>query len=353
MAIKQLERHATEKGPPKSLIRHWYFLLHATFWLTGAFIRAAWYFKTRAFTDLAIPHPETLSSKEKRRFQHYFYGTTFLSIVFGALRGQTRSRREKNLFTNLAALAYFFDDLVDAYRDSDQTGILWQNNPELYGKKADPSGLALHFLQNIYHALPPEHANEFKDYMHRVFNIETAGRQMKNRQPDISALDQITADKGGYSVLMFRRVLGNLLSDAEKTALYEFGHLVQLCDDIFDIWFDQRDGIHTLPLELVSQNKLSALIQTFEQQVLTTQKALYETIVKPLGVRQKLGIGHPGAAWGVILYLVTVTRVCLQHYKNLEKKHGTLPLENRTLMVVDMERWNNRVRAGWLLIFKV
>jgi hypothetical protein len=353
MTIKQLKNQIAEKGPPKSLIRHWYFLLHATVWLTGAFIRAAWYFKTRAFTDLAIPHSETLSSKEKRRFQHYFYGTTYLSIVFGALRGRMRSRREKNLFTNLAALAYFFDDLVDAYRDSDQSGILWQNNPELYGQTADPSGLALHFLQNIYHALPPEHADEFKNYMHQVFNVETSGRQMKGRQPDDHELSQVTSDKGGYSVLMFRRVLENNLSDKEKQALYEFGYLVQLCDDIFDIWFDQRDGIHTLPLELVAQNKLPVLVQTFEQQVLTTQKAFYKTVAAPLTIRQKLGLGHPGAAWSVILYLVTVTRVCLQHYKNLEKKHGTLPLDNRALMVVDMERWNNRMRAGWLLAFRV
>ncbi|MEI6407842.1 MAG: class 1 isoprenoid biosynthesis enzyme [Bacteroidota bacterium] len=353
MTIKQLENQIAEKDPPKSLIRHWYFLLHATVWLTGAFIRAAWYFKTRAFSDLAIPHPETLNSKEKRRFQHYFYGTTYLSIVFGALRGRTRSRREKNLFTNLAALAYFFDDLVDAYRDSDQTGILWQNNPELYGQTADPSGLALHFLQNIYNALPPQHADEFKDYMHRVFNVETAGRQMVNWKPNIQELDQITADKGGFSVLMFRRVLENSLSEAEKNALYEFGHLVQLCDDIFDIWFDQRDGIHTLPLELLAQKKLPFLIQTFEQQVITTKSALYNSIARPLNAQQKLGLGHPGAAWGVIHYLVTVTRVCLKHYKNLEKKHGTLSFENRTLLVVDMERWNNRVRAGWLLIFKI
>ncbi len=50
-------------------------------------------------------------------------------------------------------------------------------------------------------------------------------------------------------------------------------------------------------------------------------------------------------ALNAIQYLVSVTRMCLQHYLDLKRKNGTLPLDNRTAIVVDMEIWANRFEA--------
>jgi hypothetical protein len=336
-----------------ALLRHWYFLLHATLWLSGAFVRAAWYFKTRAIYDLQLPHPEPLSSKEKRRLQHYFYGTTYLSIIFCSLRGRTRTREEKNLFTNLAALAYFFDDLANDFHNADQSGLLWQDNPEIYGQTADPRGLALHFLHNIYSALPEQDSTEFRQYMHTVFNVETGGRQISGNLHDLAELQKITADKGGFSVLMFRRILANPLSEAEKQALYTLGHLVQTCDDIFDVWFDQRDGIRTLPLELLEKGEVIALKAHFEQLVRVTHAAFLRVHPEKISRWRYLGLRHARTSWAAVHYLVTVTRVCLQHYQNLQKKHGTLPLTDRHQIVVDMERWDNRFKSMFYLIGKI
>ena len=197
-------------------LRHWYYLSRAAVWLTLAFVRAAWYFRLRALRVLDLPTADTLSSKEKRRLQHYFYGTTYLGAVFGLLRGYPRNNREKRLFTNLAALAYYFDDLTDTLRGKEDTGILWQDNPETYGRTADPSGRALHFLHNIYRALPPGDLDGFRDFMHRVFNVETAGRQSGTLRPDVEELARITAEKGGYSVLLFSLVMSHTLLPAEK-----------------------------------------------------------------------------------------------------------------------------------------
>ena len=122
--------------------------------LAPDFAMAGWYFKNRVLHDLALPHPEVLSPKEKRRLKHYYYGTTYLNSIFCTLLGYRRSRREKRLFSNLSALACFFDDLVDAFRQHDNSGIAWFNNPELFGQPADPRGLAQHFLNNVYRDLP-------------------------------------------------------------------------------------------------------------------------------------------------------------------------------------------------------
>ena len=321
----------------KKHLRHWYHLLRATLWLLLAFARAARYFRYRAARDLALPHPETLNSQEKRRLQHYFYGTTYLSVVFCALRGYPRSRREKHLFTNLAALAYFFDDLVDA----DDSGILWQDNPEAFGRAADKRGLALHFLHNVYRELPPGNLARFKDFMHRVFNLETAKRQTnradsRGESAELSDLQQVTAEKGGCSVLLFRSVLDHELTPPEQEAMYRFGYLVQLSDDIFDLWHDRQAGIATVATCLAEKADPAGLTRIFEEQVLATRQA-FRTATDASS--RNATAGH------AVHFIVAITRVCLRRYADLYRKHGTLPLDDRALLVVDMEKWPNRLRA--------
>ena len=323
-------------------MRHVFYLTRATAWLVLAFARASWYFKYRALQTLALPHPESLSSKEKRRLKHYYYGTTYLSIVFCSLRGRTRTRQEKRLFTNLAALAYFFDDLVDTFREQDNSGILWQDNPEKYGHTADERGLALHFLNNIYRELPATDLKEFQSFMYRVFNVETSGRQQQDPGITLKSEDlkNITAEKGGYSVLLFRRVLRQPLDAEERNALYQFGFLIQLSDDIFDLWFDKNEGIATLATAMAQHGDLKHLSQLFEQQVLLTRRAFRSTRYPSANIETSLRVVH---------FIVSITRVCLNAYSDLQKKHGTLPLDQRQLMVIDMERWHNRIQSAVLL----
>lgn len=325
------------------IFSHFFYLFRATAWLLLAFWRATVYFKEKAIADLNIPAGMLMTSKEKRRLKHYFFGTTYLSIVFCSLRQKTRTRQEKIAFTNLAALAYFFDDLVDEFGKRDDSGIIWRDNPEAYGQKADRSGLALHFLHNIYAALPERDLQSFKNYMHRVFNVETAGRQQQEIPLALPELMTTMAEKGGGSVLMFRRVLANPLDATEERALYAFGRLIQLCDDIFDVWFDRKSGIQTAPIALLEEDKLDALLALFDAEVAATRTAFLQI--------QGYTRVQRHTAWTVVHFIVSIARVCLKNYKILREKHGNLPLENRAAMVTDMESWPNRARATYYLLF--
>jgi hypothetical protein len=316
----------------------------ATARLLVTFGRARWYFGHQALTDLALPHPESLTSTEKRRLQHYFYGGTYLHVIVCALHGRTRTAAEKHRLTNLAALAYFFDDLVDQFRSRDDSGILWQDNPEAYAHAADDDRrLALHFLHNAYELLPAEHLDAFRAAMLRVFNVETAGRQVHDNALKIKELQHITAEKGGNSVLLFRYALTPAPDAPEEEALRHMGHLIQLCDDIFDLWFDRRDGIHTVATRYATEGQLDALAQAFEQQVAATRAAFDQT---------NFPRGQAHTARCVIHFVVAITRVCLRHYLFLKKKYTQLPLDDRKLLVVDMERWPNRLRTAWVLAFE-
>ncbi|MBK6997803.1 MAG: hypothetical protein IPH31_24040 [Lewinellaceae bacterium] len=308
-------------------------LFRATIWLFLAFVRAAWHFRWRAMRSLDLPEGFVLNSKEKRRFKHYFYGASYLAVLICGLRKQTLSRRETHLFTNLSALAFSFDDLVEDVRNNADPSVLWQNNPEVYGLASDQHGLATHLLQNIYQALPEERLEHFRAYMHRVFNVETGG---KKGYWNIEELKKIMAEKGGNSILLFRSVLNHPLTEQEEKAFYQFGCLFQYCDDIFDLWHDRQAGTVTLASFLCERAEIELLIKIFEEQVAATNLAFRKT---------EYALARIETALNAIHYLVSVTRMCLQYYLDLKRKNGTLPLDNRTAIVVDMEIWANRFEA--------
>ncbi len=164
--------------------------------------------------------------------------------------------------------------------------------------------------------------------MQRVFQVEAAGQQRDTTNLlKISDLEKITAEKGGCSVLLFRCLLAERGSSQEQAFWREFGLLIQLCDDIFDLWHDRAAGITTLATRFAEQNDVRGLTQIFEQQA------------------QVVAAGA-GRIRGEIHFLLAITRVCLRHYAELLETYGSLPLDDRRLMVVDMECWRNRWRAA-------
>lgn len=317
----------------KRPLAHLFFIALAFLWLSNIFFFSIVYYRRKGEKALEIPGHFTLSNRERKRFKHYFYGTTFLSGIFCALRGQFRNARERWLFVNSSALGFSFDDLSDRIESQ---GFNFQNIRQ-YGQGTPGRELAQHFFDNVKSNLPPNDFDEFQHYVKRVFEVETGGRQRGNRPLPLSELKKITAEKGGYSVLMFRRLLEAPINPQEQKAWLEFGHLIQLCDDIFDIWFDFRDGIHTAAVVLVSAQKIGELAEYFENQVRICRQIFFESGFSKWKTR---------VAWASVYFLVGITRVCLKHYQELSNTHGEIPVEDRNLMVVDMEKWKNRIAAA-------
>ena len=362
-------------------LRHWYFLLLVSLRLAMAFAQTWSRLRHDAFQDLGLRETDVLTSKEKKRFRHYCYGTTYLAVLFYARLGRRRTVQERYLFSNLAALACFFDDLVDASRNANEPDFLWRNNPEAYGQAVDPRGLSLHFLKNIYDNLPAEILPEFQTLLNRVFNTELYGLQQtivaepaRDFAVEKERLAFLTAEKGGCSVLLFRRLLSHPMSAEEHAAWYEFGYLIQLCDDIFDLWHDRQAGTTTLATYLTERDQVAELQAVLERQVIVVANAFKrdkrECLIR-LKFRQDgqdlqdfclkrskscpscliLSKKFPCETSSThqvqtgIHFLVAITRVCLAHYMDLQKKHGTLPLDDRKAMVVDMDLWRHRIRT--------
>ena len=322
--------------------RHWYWMLVATFRLLLGFAFAARYFKERTYHDLQLPEPTFLSSKEKRRLKHYFYGGTFLQLLFETLQPKCRSNDQGYRLSNLAALAYYFDDLLEVSQEQELQGFNWKDQPKAFGQRMDDHRqLALHFLENLHRQMSLDRQAAFDQVMHRVFNTEMAAKQ--HPPSDLDTLIHHAAEKGGYSVLLFRQLSPIAPSALEESALFAFGHLIQACDDIFDAWFDIQERVPTFATYLLQRGQLSTLSDLFERQVEVTHAAFSSSGMPAAQVETALRIVH---------YITAITRVCLQHYQKMVDKHGKLLLDNRAAMVVDMERWNHRFATAFELALR-
>ena len=141
--------------------------------------------------------------------------------------------------------------------------------------------------------------------------------------------------------MMFRMVHQPLPSPAEHEALLEFGHLIQYCDDIFDLWFDLQSNTITLATALVQTGKTDQMMLQFKQQISATVRAFRRINAPSYRIETALCVVH---------YISAITLVCLKHYQVLQQKHSVLPINERKTIVVDMEKWSNRCRTAWELI---
>lgn len=313
-----------------------YYLIIAGVWLIRMYGKAFLQRNRGLRKLLSLPENQQMSEQEWRRFGHYFYGTTYLAAFMCCLRGSARTRKEAQIFINLTALASIFDDLADTL-SKEKLEHSQRQSPEFFGQAADTRGLARGLLAEVLRELPANNLAQFRKYVQQVFDAEL-------RVPTEADLSKTSAEKGGYSVLLFRRVLAHPLSPEEEAAQLAFGSLIQLADDIFDLWHDEHRSQTTLATAYAARGDCAGLGAIFEQQLRETQRALRRTPYPSAQVETTLAVLH---------FLASTTRVCLRHYLTIEKKYGGhLPLHDRTKIVVDMEKWPNRLRvAGELLRF--
>lgn len=307
-----------------------FFVWVALWRMAWRFFRVSRYVKKQLFRDLNLPPSVALSAKELSRIRHYLFGATYLSAIFDTMRGCRLNRAERQRLSSLAALASYFDDLVEI-----------SNVPSTtlgsFGAAADKRGIAQHLLAQVRAMLPSTNRLVFEQCLQQVFLIETAFE----KPVDVPALQVVAAKKGGSSVLLFRCLFEPLPSGKEQEALAVFGHLIQLSDDILDVWFDVQDGIQTTATRLIREGQTPALSPMYKRLVQDTTEHFQRLPMSKYKINTTLAMIHSLAA---------VVHTGLFRYTQLEKRFGRLLINDRKHMVLDMGKWRNRlIAAGFLL----
>jgi hypothetical protein len=267
-----------------------------------------------------------------------YYGLAVPAILGEALctlRGEKMSLQERLACTYQGAFTGLFDDFFDKHQMPDDLLRLFIERPgeikatnsserlflRLFSKAADNfcnKKLTINYLQQVYKA-----------------QVESRKQASPGLTPD--EIKRITINKGGVSVLFYRSVFTNRLGPEEENALYNMGGLMQLGNDIFDIYKDSLNGIETLMTTATHVNDVRVI---FQKMAADSFNAFYHIGYKKRNVKRFLRL--------ISMSLCSRCYVCLDELEKKERQTDNMfsPHQySRKDLVCDMDKPRNKWRS--------
>ncbi len=183
----------------------------------------------------------SLSDFHIKRIKQYTIFITMTSGWFAILRGAKPNKKEKTLALHLGAITPFIDDLTDSLKKT-SSEILEELNAT--DTTLNSAILAARYLLTEIRKNADE--DFFRFCEQTLLTQDESLKQVGTAILSDEELKHITRNKGGSSLLLYRIVLGDNLKKGEKEAIYALGDLVQLTNDVFDIYKDLQDKQQTL-----------------------------------------------------------------------------------------------------------
>ena len=248
--------------------------------------------------------------------------------------------QERKILTLMAAITGLFDDFFDrSYQSSDRIKGLMNLSPEYLPHNAHEK-LFCDLVREILLISPDK--KRLNEFANRVFEAQVLSLQQKNKNSKWEELLHITYRKGGESLLFYRCSFPSKISDQELECLRRVGGLIQVCNDIFDVNKDIKEGIRTVATETKD-------IKILRQKVQRLYKETFEYC----------RIAIPSRGMNVFLQqikiIVSQSFVALKFYENTQKKNGknfTPQKYPRELLICDMAKRKHLFQAGYYWIFK-
>ncbi|MDT8392392.1 MAG: hypothetical protein RQ761_01010 [Bacteroidales bacterium] len=278
----------------------------------------------------------SLDEEDFRKIRGY-YGFGVPAIVgegFCTLRGRAMSEKERLANTYQGALTGLFDDFFDKTNPDRDDILKMMNNPEVYHAQSSLERLFVDFLSKVHKNI--DNKQSFALTFRQVFDAQVESQAQMRNDITLDQIRTITFSKGGHSLLFYRSVFENKLSDTEEEALFTAGGLMQLGNDIFDVWKDAPQNIKTL---VTACENISKVREVFKEQMNKTLSLFEQTSFPRTNIRRylhKLVLG------------ISRCYVCLDQLEGLEKQSSgqfNPSAYSREEMICDMEKPLNMFRS--------
>jgi len=278
----------------------------------------------------------TLSDKDFIKINKY-YGLAVPAILgeaFCILRGSKMTDLERWVSTSQGIITGLFDDFFDDLRLPEAQIISMVENPEAITPHTSNEKLFLDFyLEALNKATHPD---LIKKQLLKVHKVQVASVEQEDSNINKERIWEITKLKGGDSVLFYRTAFNNLPVVGEEEALFQLGLLMQLENDIFDIYKDYQSNIFTIPTTI---SKIHYLRILYSEQINHFVKLCYLMDYPKKRVEQFLDCVMPVLNRGF---------VCLDTYQKLENNNsGMFDVTSftRKQLICDMEKPGNFIRT--------
>jgi len=270
-----------------------------------------------------------------------YYGLGIPAIMgtsFGILRASSMSFRERTAITYLGAMTGLGDDFFDVneLKENELKYLLHAllNDPFNVKVNSKSENLFLRFYIKVL-----ENTTQHKQIKHFISQLFDAQYlSLKQMSPDITyeEIKKITLQKGGVSLLLCRSVFNHPLSEEEEKMLFALGGLMQLGNDIFDVYKDNLKGIKTLAN---TETHIENLRRTFDNQMNETFTHALKTNYRLTSIKSFLRF---------ISMFICRTYVCLDMFEQLQKKTNntfTPSAYTRKDLICDMEKPANLLKS--------
>lgn len=250
------------------------------------------------------------------------------------LRGCAMKPRERLCLSLLGGISGLLDDLFDdPDKDADHLEEFIME-PETMEPANTHEKLLLHFYRLGLHY--SYHPNLIQKQAEKVFHTQQQSIQQQQAGDEAGRIEEVTFLKGGASFIYYRLCLEHDLSKAEENLLYHLGGLMQMGNDIFDVWEDHGAGISTIATRC---RNIKELRENFSNKYAETFRLAYNTPYRKKNIRQFLQISS--LALGRVF-------VCLDQFEKLQATTNNefqLRSYSRKQLICDMQKPKNQWKA--------
>ncbi len=296
-------------------------------WIVWRSANREWKYKLLQVNRIVKSKGLTVESSYTTRLRLYAFVNEILMNWVSTLRGTSWSHNERKACQSLTTLIPFYDDQFD-HREQ---YFSWQSLLENQ-KEDDPGPIIIckFLLAEIIVQIP--NRDDFFHILDRIHAAQRSSLDQLGTKMNRQDLEQITWEKGGSSMLLFRGLWKHPPRPGEQEAWFCLGGLLQLCNDIFDIYRDLQAGISTLA---TIRRDVRELRQYFTAQIGHMTRAFMELDYPPANKRGLLR---------KVMFVCGRVFVCLDQLARAQADHGgRLDVEklDRAHLVCDMERPGN------------
>ena len=243
-------------------------------------------------------------------------------------RFTNKTERENNKYYFI--LASLYDDLID----EKVVSIEVLNEMFLHPQKSNPKSFSETVLIDTHLKLlnRVKEKEAYQKVLNNIHQAQIDSLQQLNNDISLDNILSITERKGGYSLLMCRHYIQMNANQATDNCWYQLGGLIQMTNDLYDIYKDTVAGIHTFAN---TQNSYQKIREVYESQInkfkISVEKLDY-SYSKKWAFQIKLSI------------IPALGLIALENLKQLQGNNEQLfPFKNypRKVLIIDMEKVNN------------
>lgn len=189
---------------------------------------------------------EAISKADRRRLHLYTAIGRLVTDAMATLLGHRLKAAQKQHTLYLSALSPWIDDLADEEGWSSEQIRDWLN---FRMERTSPQAAAIfaqHLTQRLANGMG-EYFPRLESYAAKLLDAQEASqRQLGPEQLSEATLRDLTFQKGATSLWVYRSIIPLPISPEEEHAIGQMGYLIQLTNDLFDVYKDREKQQQTL-----------------------------------------------------------------------------------------------------------